>query len=709
MEQVGTADHRRHGAEVAGVADWGPVVEDRCVSIRSSLTEKSLLIRLFAGALAGCALLLGLLTAGASSAHAEDPMDVRGEITDPAGALTDTSAVQAALDRLRDNTDMQLFVVYVDSFDGLSGEDWAAQTAELSGLGTDDALLAVAVDDRRYGLDIALEAPITDDEFDRIARAVEDDLSDSNWDGAAITAAETMRGALEGGGSSGSGGSGTSALSVLLVAGIVVVAIVAFLLWWASRKRGSAGNPAEGQFSTLPTAELNRRASSALVAIDDELKTAEQELGFAQAQFGDEATKEFAATLETSKARVTRAFTVRQQLDDETVEAEPQARLMMAEIITICSEVDAALAESSKPFDDLRDLQSKAPDLLASTGRDIPTIRARIEPARATLAGLALTYPASALASVSTNPDQAAQLLDAAAQAVTAGEANIAAGDRASAVAQLRAATHAVGQAVTLLDAVDRAGSDLESAGPRLDAALASIQSDLADARSIGAGDPAVAQAAARAQEVVASAQGARNGGDPLAALAALADAEASLDTALTPAREVAEQRSRAAALLRESLGRAESQIRAVNDFIDTRKGAVGPEARTRLSEAIRLLGEARSLESSDPVAALDAVRRCEQLVQSAQQLAQMDVQNWENQRRGGGGGGGGSNIGGMVLGGILIDSILRGGGGFGGGGGGFGGGFGGGMGGGSRGGRSRGGGFGGGGGGGRRSRGGRF
>lgn len=673
------------------------------MSIRSSLTEKSLLIRLFAGALAGCALLLGLLTAGASSAHAEDPMDVRGEITDPAGALTDTSAVQAALDRLRDNTDMQLFVVYVDSFDGLSGEDWAAQTAELSGLGTDDALLAVAVDDRRYGLDIALEAPITDDEFDRIARAVEDDLSDSNWDGAAITAAETMRSALEGGGSGGSGG-GTSALTVLLVAGLVVVAIVAFLLWRASRKRGSAGNPAEGQFSTLPTAELNRRASSALVAIDDELKTAEQELGFAQAQFGDEATKEFAATLEASKARVTRAFTVRQQLDDETVEAEPQARLMMAEIITICSEVDAALAESSKPFDDLRDLQSKAPDLLASTGRDIPTIRARIEPARATLAGLALTYPASALTSVSTNPDQAAQLLDAAAQAVTAGEANIAAGDRASAVAQLRAATHAVGQAVTLLDAVDRAGSDLESAGPRLDAALTSIQSDLADARSIGAADPAVVQAAARAQEVVAAAQGARDGGDPLAALAALADAEASLDTALTPAREVAEQRSRAAALLRESLGRAESQIRAVNDFIDTRKGAVGPEARTRLSEAIRLLGEARSLESSDPVTALDAVRRCEQLVQSAQQLAQMDVQNWENQRRGGGGGGGGSNIGGMVLGGILIDSILRGGGGFGGGGGGFGGG----MGGGSRGSRSRGGGFGGGGGG-RRSRGGRF
>lgn len=666
---------------------------------RSSLTEKSLLIRLFAGALLGCALLVGLLTT-APSAHAQDPMNLPGEITDPAGVLSDTPAVQAALDTLRADTDMQLFVVYVPTFDGLSGEDWANKTYALSGFGVDDALLAVATDDRRYGLVIDLDAPISDAQFSSISRAVEDKLTAKDWDGAAITAANTLRSELTGG--------GTSIITVLLVGGLIVLVVIGLVMWRSSRKRASAGNPAEGQLSTLSTVDLNRRASSALVAIDDELKTAEQELGFAQAQFGDEATTRFAATLEASKERVTRAFTLRQQLDDETPEAEPQARLMMAEIITICSEVAEALAADSKPFDELRDLQAKAPELLAAAGRDIPTIRARIEPARATLAGLALAYPASALASVSTNPDQATQLLDAAAQAAAAGETSVASGDRASAVAQLRAATHAVGQAVTLLDAVDRAGADLASAGPRLDAALASIQADLADARAIGAKDPAVTEAAARAQQAIAGAQAARTGGDPLAALTSLADAEASLDTALAPSREVAEQRARAAALLRESLGRAESRIRAVNDFIDTRKSAVGPEARTRLSEAIRLLGEARSLEQADPVAALDATRRCEQLIQSAQQLARDDVQNWENQQRGGGGGGG-SNVGGMVLGGILLDSILRGGGGFGGGGGGFGGGGssrsrGGGFGGGSRGGGSRGGGSRG-----TRSRGGRF
>ena len=163
----------------------------------SLLTRKSLLIRLVAGALLSCALLVGFLAGGVSGARAQDPIDVTGEITDPAGALTNTSAVQGALDRLRESTDMQLFVVYVDSFDGLSGEEWGTRTAQLSGLGVDDALLAVAVDDRRYGLIIDLDAPISDNEFDRISRAVEDKLSDDNWDGAAITAAETLRGALE--------------------------------------------------------------------------------------------------------------------------------------------------------------------------------------------------------------------------------------------------------------------------------------------------------------------------------------------------------------------------------------------------------------------------------------------------------------------------------------------------------------------------------
>lgn len=647
-------------------------------------------------------LLLALLvTAGglvaASPALAADPMNVPSEITDEAGVLgSDEAAVQAQLDRVRDETDMQLFVVFVDDFEGADPVAWARETHRLSGMGTEDALLAVAVEERRYGYELPADAPLSDAQFDGFAGAVEDELAQDDWSGAAIAAAGVLR-------NEGVGGSGGGFGSFLLVGGLALIAVLLGLTWLSSRRRSAARSLSaqpQDELAGLSTTELNQRASSALVAIDDGIKTSEQELGFAQAQFGKEATDAFAKTLAESKTKVTRAFTLRQQLDDSHPEAEPQARAMMAEIIALCADASRALEADAKQFDELRDLEARAPQVLAETTERVTTLRARVAPARATLATLAVTHPAAALASVSLNPDQAEQLLDAAADSVRAGEASVTAGDRGTAVAHSRAATHAVAQAALLLDAVSTAGEDLAQAGSRLDAALASIQADLADARTIGAADTSVTAAAAIAQEAVVTAQSARTGGDPLAAIRRLRDAEASLDAALAPAREDAERQSRASALLRDTLGRLDSHIRAVDDFISTRKGAVGPEARTRLSEAVRLFGEARHLAQDDAVAALERAGRSEQLVVAAQQLAQADVQRWEDQQRGGFGGGlgggrpgGGGNVGGMILGGILIDSILRGGGGFGGGGfggGGFGGGGFGGSGGGSRGGGGR-------------------
>lgn len=652
--------------------------------------------------LAALLVVLGLVLV-APSARADDPLNLPTDITDTAGVL-DEGAVRSALDALRDDTDQQLFVAYVPSFDGLDGPAWAEETFALSGMGTNDVLLAVAVDDRRYALYVGPGNPFTDDQLDAVEVAVEDRLAEDDWTGGAVAAADSLRSGL-------TGGTGTSAITVLLVGGLVVIALVALVAWAAARRRRSAGTPAEGGLSALPTDELERRASTALVAVDDDLKTAEQELGFAQAQFGPEATASYETALRAAKGAVTRAFTLRQQLDDSTPETEPQKRVMLAEIIGLCDQVTENLDAEGAHLTELRNLQATVPEVLAETRERIAAARARVEPARGALAALTVTYPASALASVTANPDQAVRLLDAATDSVTSGEAAVTGGDRATAVGHSRAASQAVGQALVLLDAVDSAGSDLASAGPRLDAALTSIASDIADADRLGAGDPAVSAAADRARSVVAQAQTARDGGDPLTAIRDVTDAEAALDAALAPRREADEQRSRAAALLAETLGRVGSQLRAVSDFIATRKGAVGPEARTRLSEATRLYDEARALSTSDPVAALETTRRCEQLVQSAQQLAQNDVQSWENRQ---GPGSGGPNVGGMILGGILVDSILRGGsggrGGFGGGG--FGGG---GFGGGGGGGRSRGGGFGGGGrsggsrGGGGRSRGGRF
>jgi hypothetical protein len=145
--------------------------------------------------------------------------------------------------------------------------------------------------------------------------------------------------------------------------------------------------------------------------------------------------------------------------------------------------------------------------------------------------------------------------------------------------------------------------------------------------------------------------------------------------------REAAERLARS---LDQALFTAQTRIKAVSDFIDTRRGSIGPEARTRLAEANRHLEAAEAKRATNPAEAIKHANGAAALAAQAQSLANDDVRaaqrSYSPQY-----GGGGSDMG-AVLGGIIIGNVLRGG--FGGG---FGGGYGGGWGGSWGGGRSMG------------------
>lgn len=678
----------------------------------SSLRGLSLLVPLAVG--------VPLLAGAAPVPQALPATTLTSEITDEVGALGGQEAtVQAALDQLATETEYQLYVVYVADFDGQTPEAWTTATRSSSGLGANDLTLAVATEERQYYLAPASVPGLTSAQLDDVAADVEDQLRAEDWAGAAVTAADEIRGAATGASTGGSSAGGGNLLGNLFVLGLVAIAIITFVAWWRSRRRApqrvGAGQPGPGgpqvpggpagELAALPTAELDRRSASALVGIDDALRASEQELGFAQAQFGPEVTGDFERVLTQAKAQVTEAFRLRQTLDDDVPDTEPQVRETATRILHTVGAVSAALDAQKEGFDRLRDIESRAGEALDAHERGAAAQRARVEAARGTLAQLAAAYPAVTLASVTGNPDQALALLDEVGTAIGQGRQAVAAGDRGVAVRYARAAEEALGQVGTLLDAVERARTDLATIGSRLDAAVASIAADVDDAERLAPRHPEVAARAQDARTAVAAGRAARAGdGDPLAALRDLSRAEAALDAALAPMREAQERARRARQLLDQTLGRVDSAVRGTTDYVETRRGAVGPEARTRLAESQRLLRTAIDQRDTDPERALGAAQQAERLVREAQQLAQRDVDWYDQQRRGGPGGGGGGlgDVGGMVLGGILIDSILRGGGGgwggggahggFGGGGGGFGGGFGGG---------GRGGGFGGGGGGG--------
>ncbi|MEV7973758.1 TPM domain-containing protein [Cellulomonas sp. NPDC089187] len=633
---------------------------------------------------------------------AADPTALTAEITDSTGVLSsaETAEVQDALDQLAQDTDYQLYVVYVDDFGSLDRNAWVQQTADSTGLGSQDLVLAIATEARLYTLAPESVDGLSSSALDSVAATVEDDLRGGDWAGAAVTAADGIRSAATGG-SALSGGS--IGLGGIFIGGLVLIALIALVVWIASRRRGrapAAVGARSGQ-PQIPTAELDRRSASALVQVDDAIRTAEQELGFAQAQFGPEATGEFERVLAQAKAQVTEAFRLRQTLDDDEPDTDPQIRETSTRILQIVEQTTAALNAQEQAFTKLREVEAQAATALDNHARAVAEQRARIPATRTTLDTLAARYPADALDSVRDNPDQATALLDQVDTALEQGRTAVQAGDRRTASRYARAAEEALGQVRTLLDAVDNAGAELATIGARLDAAIASISSDLEDAARMAPQDPGVQTRAAEARTAIDQARTARTGsGDPLAALRQITAAEAAIDSALAPMREAADRAARARTLLDQVLARVSAGLRGTGDYIETRRGVVGPQARTRLAEADRLYRAAADQRDSDPEHALAAAQQAELRVTEAQRLAQADVQQADRDRwddRGPRGGGGLNGVGGMVLGGILIDSILRGGGGggFGGGGGGFGGGGrGGGFGGGGFGGGSRGGGF---------------
>lgn len=662
------------------------------------------------------ALAAGLLVATAPGAAAVDPITLTSDITDEAGVLSaaDEARIQDSLDQLAADTRYQLYVIYVPDFSGADPLQWTYDTGNLSGLSReDDFILAVAVDISRYMISPDSNAEISNAQVRDVAAAVEDELRASNWADAAIAAADGLREAAlnpQGGGAqpepapgsgAGSSSSGPGIGSVFLVgiAAVGGIAVAAAAISSRRKKQTQPGRPPTAdELAGVPTAELNRRSASALVAADDAVRSSEQELGFAQAQFGEVATKEFAVALADGKAKLTEAFRLRQALDDSVPDTEEQQRAWTTQILRLCADVSGTLEAQKSAFDELRSLEDHVEDALAEHTKSVEQLSQRLGPARFTLQTLTTQYSAAALASVSSNVDQAEALLGEATEAIRQGREAAQAGTRGTAVGYARAAEAAVDHARTLLDAISSAGADLAASGPKLDSGIASITSDISDAARLAPSDPAVAPQVSGAQQAVQVATLARSGdGDPLAAIKVLTTAEAALDAALAPMREREEQARRALALLDETLGRLDSTIRATTDYVNTRRGAVGPEARTRLTESQRLRDQAFSERATDPVRALATAQRSQQLVDEAIGLAQRDVQqrSWDDDFRNRGGGGGSNNVGGMILGGLILGSILRGGGGgHGGWGGGGGGGFGGGGGGGFGGGGGVGGGF---------------
>jgi uncharacterized membrane protein YgcG len=630
-------------------------------------------------ALALTAALSLLFTGGALAAAATDPVTLgASHVLDSAEVLSssDEAAAEARLQELSDETTVDLWVVYVDEFTNpTDAEAWADQTATDNGLGENQYLLAVAVDARQYFLSSDPAGPLTEEQLTAIRQdQIQPQLAEEDWAGAVDAAADGMTAALGGGGGGDNAGPGfpTGLLTFLLIAAVIIGGIV-WLLIRRRRKKAVPGGAGPGVPGAGPepipqvsVEELERQASAALVETDDAIKTSEQELGFAKAQFGDAATAEFEQVLAKAKKDLNTAFMLKQQLDDAIPDSEDQVRTWNTQILHLLEGANAGLDEKAEAFDELRKLEQNAPEALARVQEERTAVAGAQDAAARRLTELTQRYAPEALATVADNPEQARDRIVFADAQLAAAQAAIGAGNGGEAAVSIRAAEEAVGQARLLEDAIDKLAADLSEAEQRANALLLELQQDIAAASALPDADGRVAAAVTATRQQLDAAQAllAATRTRPIAALQALESANQQIDAVIAGARDAAAKAQRAQQLLGQVMLQARAQVSAAEDYVTARRGAVGAEARTRLAEAGASLVQAQHLQAADPERALQYAQRADQLAGQALQYAQSDVGGFGGGGFGGqgvGGSGGGGMLG-AVLGGIVLNSVLGGG-----------------------------------------------
>lgn len=666
--------------------------------------------RIRVSAVLGAVVAIPLMSGSAAFADAPVAFPSGDFVTDSADVLSaaEESNLETAIQDLRSQENFTVRVAYVNTFENPTDRtDWATATAQLNDETSNEALLAIAVDQGAASYVVGGGSSIGGQGQSIYGQFIGQELQGSpDFAAAGLAAVQGTRDALSGGTSGGTTGGGTSSGStssssggggalggLVLVGGLVAVAGAGGYLLLKNRGTSSAQRKreqygygpvpsADGQLvdplASVSVEDLRKRAGSLLIAADDAIKSSEQELGFAEAQYGTEAIATFAQDISTAKQHMGESFKLQQQLDDHIPDTEEQQRQWLGEIIRRCEDVNSSLQAHKADFDALRELERNAPDALRRAQSAADDARQRFAAAEQSLRTIQSRYLETATSQVADNIEQARERLSFVENAAQEAQSRMASGDTGRTVVAVRAAEEAVHQSTVLLDAIDKRSEELAAAERELERALPETEQDLAQAEAMDRTgqyrDLAGPIAAARSAVTTVRQERQSSRSNPLALLQRLEAAHAQLDAALGGVRDQAENVRRAQESLQHAIIAAQSSISGTADYIRARRGGVGSEARTRLAEAERNLDYAVDLQRSDPVTALSHAQQAALLADQAAQLAEQDVDGFGGGGMGMGGrygGRGGDGMGGALLGGILLGSILNGGG--------FGGGFGGG------------------------------
>jgi len=419
----------------------------------------------------------------------------------------------------------------------------------------------------------------------------------------------------------------TDAAEIVRGTTIAVVAIVVLVLGLGAgafvvlfRRGGDRGIR-----GTASQSGLDSRAATLLVALDDRVREAGNELGFAEAQFGVASTREFDSALRDARQQLTEAFRLGQQRDTAASTADRVRRSLTLQMIALCENAVASLDRFDSAFAERRRTEAGA----AGTAYDL---RARLRVLRDRQSAItdrrdeaSRRYVESVLGATVGQLGQAGTFLGLAEQQLDAASFEISTTGVNAVADVLHVVATDLHRADLQLAAVEGLLAELAEAEAAVGRMRDTSTTDLSEARAAleTAPDPATGAqilAAIAAVEAALSASVVSPGdrGDPLGQLDRLGDAAAQLDGALASARNQQQRFDHARAAYEGTRVAARSQISVARELIG-REGA-SARARTRLAEAERQLMIAEA--ETDPVEALDAIRRSVTHARDADALA---------------------------------------------------------------------------------------
>ena len=431
------------------------------------------------------------------------------------------------------------------------------------------------------------------------------------------------------------------------------------MAFWGKRRRE------EQERQEAADQVLAIKAQKALVATDERIRTTRDELAFAQAELGDNATKDLRDGLDAVAKHMREAFELHQLNHDDIPDTKEELRTRNARIVQLCDWAEDVLDERTAVLKERIEKIREAPRVREKTREEARRIAERLPIAEQTIERLTQRYSPEALQRIGANPSEGRQLIDFALHSCDVAQRRREAGRKEDALVALETAIEAVRRAQSILDAVD----DFEIEAIRTQNTLADV---VADSRAdIAAAQrerqtPAVVQAVTQLDQALRALTPPGSQGDPFAELAHIS----SLNAALDQARARAQRNIPSIEHVAHDVDAADRAIYSARSLIEGHREVIGADARTRLAEAERLRIDAGTLVADEDTRerARDMARRSGQLANEALQVAQRDIDQARRNTYGGGYGGGpgwggpqAGPSGGNILGGIIGGAILGG------------------------------------------------